>query len=263
MDCADIYLRPDTSYVRLRNDEVMPAVALLIYGVTYALTIMLTTDDLSSVTKDRVYRWIEIVHGPLTSQCEGSQAQFELLLDIVLMYCAFALGRHGLGEAEFDLFADRLIKTVSELHPFERADNELAEFVGWLHVNFPKSVFDTNDLDLSAQTLARAGQGLANELQRLTIIKHEHAGIDDIHTAVDPAAFAAASDATKATPLTASNLANIPSAPKTPKQARRGPGAGGADSDAESDGAGSDMPSLETVDCSSCGDAEDSDRDGF
>lgn len=39
MDRADIYLRPDTSYVRLPNDDVMPAVVLLIYGTTYALTV--------------------------------------------------------------------------------------------------------------------------------------------------------------------------------------------------------------------------------
>lgn len=76
------------------------------------------------------------MHGPLTSQCEATQAQFELLLDVVLTYRAFALGR--LGASDFELFADRLIETASELHPFERANDELAEFVGWLHVNFPK-----------------------------------------------------------------------------------------------------------------------------
>ncbi|OJT07828.1 hypothetical protein TRAPUB_1274 [Trametes pubescens] len=264
MDCADIYLCPDTSYVRLPNDDVMPAVALLIYGVTYALTIMLPTDDLTSVTKERVDRWIEIVHGPLTSQCEGSQAQFELLLDIVLVYRARTLSQYGLGKTKFDLFADHLIKTASKLHPFEHADNELSEFVGWLCVNFPKSVFDTDNLDLSnlpmqsplepprrfrppvAQTLAWAGQGLANELHRLTIIEHNHADVDD--TYMPPTA-----------PLTASNVANIPRVPKTPQQARRGPEMAGADSDAESDRGASDIPSLETVDCSSCGDGEHSD----
>ncbi len=132
MDCADIYLCPDTSYVRLPNDDVIPMVALLIYGVTYALTvhisfillfiadschqIMLPTDDLTSVTKERVDQWIESVHSPLMSQCEGSQAQFELLLDIVLVYRTRTLGRYGLGETEFDLFADHLIKTASKLH---------------------------------------------------------------------------------------------------------------------------------------------------
>lgn len=38
MDGSDLYLRPDTSYVRSPHDDVMPAVVLLIYGTTYALT---------------------------------------------------------------------------------------------------------------------------------------------------------------------------------------------------------------------------------
>lgn len=36
---AHIYLWPDMSYVRSGNKDLMPAVTLLIYGTTYALTV--------------------------------------------------------------------------------------------------------------------------------------------------------------------------------------------------------------------------------
>ncbi len=252
--------------------------------------LVLPTDDISSVTAERVDGWIEIVHGPLTSQCEATQAQFELLLDVVLTYRAFALG--SLGASDFELFADRLIETASELHPFERADDELAEFVGWLHVNFAKvstfiarpphyaltlhqSIFDTAGLDLSwlpmqsplepprrfrppvAQTLAHAGNGLANELRRLSILEHQATDIErDTAPPSEPAGMSPVASSIPA-PLAASKP-GVPRAPKTPKRAHRAPANTGSDSD--SDG-GSDMPSLKTVDCSSCG-GEDSGSDG-
>ncbi|OJT06866.1 hypothetical protein TRAPUB_2283 [Trametes pubescens] len=104
-------------------------------------------DDLSSVTEECIDCWIKIIHGLLMSQCEGTQEQFELLLDVVLTYHMFALGQHSLGEAEFDLFADRPIRMVSKLHPFKCADDELAELIGWLCVNFPKMKEMVESLD--------------------------------------------------------------------------------------------------------------------
>lgn len=99
---------------------------------------MLPTDTIDSVTPNRIAGWINILHGPLTSQCEATEVQFNMLLDIVLVYRAFALGHVAVSPEDFVMFADRLIRAASELHPFDRADEELADIAAWLRINFPK-----------------------------------------------------------------------------------------------------------------------------
>ncbi|KAL1941386.1 hypothetical protein VTO73DRAFT_7203 [Trametes versicolor] len=130
-------------------------------------SIPLPMDDITSVTRECVDSWIKIVHGLLMLQCKGTQAQFELLLDVVFIYHTFVLKHDGLKPKDFIL----------------------TEFVGWLHVHFPETIFQTNSLNLSnlpmqspleppcwfclpvAQTRAHAGYALTNNLQQLSLLE--------------------------------------------------------------------------------------------
>ncbi|EIW54264.1 uncharacterized protein TRAVEDRAFT_51977 [Trametes versicolor FP-101664 SS1] len=120
---------------------------------------MLPTDTIDSITPDRIAGWINILHGPLTSQCEATEVQFNMLLDIVLVYRAFALGHVAVNPEDFVMFADRLIRAASELHPFDRADEELADIAAWLRINFPKAT----------EALAHSGHTLASNLAQLSL----------------------------------------------------------------------------------------------
>ncbi|OJT15230.1 hypothetical protein TRAPUB_8208 [Trametes pubescens] len=77
------------------------------------------------------------MHGLFLTQCGASDEQLESLIAIILAYRAFALGHPGVDHDDFYLFAARLVLAAHELHPLERADDELAELVGWLNVNLP------------------------------------------------------------------------------------------------------------------------------
>ncbi|KAH9851005.1 hypothetical protein C2E23DRAFT_733650, partial [Lenzites betulinus] len=136
---ADLHLRPDATYAQNGlEDEQMSAVVLVAYGPTYALTILFPTDDPSSITQKRVNAWMHLIWGPFLIQCEGSNKQFANLLDLALVYRAFLPlpGRGAqLTEDDFDDFTARLVQTALELHPLERADDELSELAGWLRVN--------------------------------------------------------------------------------------------------------------------------------
>ncbi|EIW52829.1 uncharacterized protein TRAVEDRAFT_53268 [Trametes versicolor FP-101664 SS1] len=135
---ADIYLRADTAYVRsLIEDKPMPAVVLLVYGPTYAQT-------------------MSLLRGPFITQCEGSDEQYNTLHDLFSTYGAFTHGKYNLTEDDFYHFAAHLVQTAMELHPLERADDELRELSGWLRVNMPQGVFDVNIETTEAARNARA-----------------------------------------------------------------------------------------------------------
>lgn len=81
--------------------------------------------------------WLRFAHGSFLTQCGASDEQLESLVAIILAYHAFALGHPGVDHDDFYLFAAHLVLAAHKLHPLERADDELAELVGWLNVNLP------------------------------------------------------------------------------------------------------------------------------
>lgn len=117
-----------------------------------------------------------------------------------------------------------------------------------------------------AQTLAHAGNGLANELHRLSLLEHQAADVQSDTAPPSERAGTTPVSPSVGVPLIASEPVVPQHAPKTPtmrKWARRAPANAGADSDSDSDGGRSDMPSLKTVDCSSCSGDDDSDGEAL
>ncbi len=80
---------------------------------------------------------MRIVHGPRGAELGISHGQRYLLLEIFVIYRAFAAGNHTFQDGDYMNFCRRLLQAAESLGAFEEADQKLRRITAWARRTLP------------------------------------------------------------------------------------------------------------------------------
>ncbi|RDX39812.1 hypothetical protein OH76DRAFT_1490819 [Lentinus brumalis] len=141
---VQIYLRADTYF--MEHGGAIGTVVLLVESpdrARGALTFLLPTiNDPTHIPSSRPEGWMRIVHGPRGAELGISHGQRYLLLEIFVIYRAFAAGNHTFQDGDYMNFCRRLLQAAESLGAFEEADQKLRRITAWARRTLPAAIFD-------------------------------------------------------------------------------------------------------------------------